>query len=307
MAEAGVLPGPVCILDVEFDAEPPVLPRVAGDGRPYARAAVAVRVHGVLVGLADVELPAEGIDGADLARRATAQLRKEIGAHLEADGGPQRPLCRAEHTRLLEHAPFASVVVATRDGELTLKRCVDSLLALDYSHFEVIVVDSASRGDGVRRLIEEVYAKEARVRYVREERPGLAVAHNRGIAEASGAILAFTDDDVVADPLWLARIARAFELSPRVGCVTGLILPVELESAAQVWIDDYWGFGKGFRRQVFDGGRPPDQPLYPYTAGVFGSGANMAFSAQALENIGGFDPALGTGSPARGGDDLAAF
>jgi hypothetical protein len=111
----------------------------------------------------------------------------------------------------------------------------------------------------------------------------------------------------MADPLWLARIAQAFETSPRVGCVTGLILPAELESAPQLWIDDYWGFDKGCERHVFDRAPAGDRPLHPYTAGLFGSGANMAFTAEALRDIGGFDPALGTGSPARGGDDLAAF
>ena len=49
------------------------------------------------------------------------------------------------------------------------------------------------------------------------------------------------------------------------------------------------------------------EPLYPYTAGVFGSGANMAFRADALRAMGGFDTSLGAGSAALGGDDLAAF
>jgi cellulose synthase/poly-beta-1,6-N-acetylglucosamine synthase-like glycosyltransferase len=207
----------------------------------------------------------------------------------------------------LERAPFASVIVATRDGERTLEGCLESLLALDYPAYEVIVVDNASRGDSVRALVEGRYGHDPRVTYLSEERPGVAAAHNRALAGARGSILAFTDDDVIADPLWLARLAGAFELSPAVGCVTGLIMPAELESPAQVWMDDYWGFGKGFERRVFDSERPPDQPLYPYTAGVFGSGANMAFTAAALRDIGGFDPALGTGSPALGGDDLAAF
>jgi len=47
--------------------------------------------------------------------------------------------------------------------------------------------------------------------------------------------------------------------------------------------------------------------LFPYSAGQFGSGANMAFDATALQRIGGFDPLLGAGTAARGGDDLAAF
>src|SRR3954453_22568229 len=297
-------PEAVCIVEVELDGGAPEVPRISQSGLPYARAAVAVRVHGILVGVADLALEGEE-DGADVAARATEALSEEIAAHLLADGDdPDHPHCCAEHQRLLENAPFVSVIVATRDGERTLKACLDSLLAQDYPDYEVIVVDNASRGPSVRALVE---GADPRVTYLREERPGVAVAHNRALGGARGSILAFTDDDVVADPLWLARIVRAFELSPAVGCVTGLILPAELESAAQVWIDDYWGFDKGFERPVFDGSRPPGQPLYPYTAGVFGSGANMAFTASARRDIGGFDPALGTGSPPLGGDDLAAF
>ncbi|HEY5287847.1 MAG TPA: glycosyltransferase, partial [Solirubrobacteraceae bacterium] len=48
----------------------------------------------------------------------------------------------------------------------------------------------------------------------------------------------------------------------------------------------------------------PDQPLFPYTAGYFGSGANMAFRTEALRRLGGFDPVLGTGTRARGCEDL---
>src|SRR5439155_4848099 len=55
------------------------------------------------------------------------------------------------------------------------------------------------------------------------------------------------------------------------------------------------------------GANRPASSLFPYAAGLFGSGANMAFSAEALARVGGFDPATGTGTRARGGDDLAAF
>jgi len=297
----------VCIVEAEYGGPLPDVPWVARDGRPYARAAVAVRVHGILVGVADLAVGHGEMDAAELVARACEELGGEIEAHLAADGDSERPRCQTELARLRGRAPFASVIVATRDGEETLGPCLDSLLRLDYGDYEVIVVDSAPRGDGVRALVDERYGHDPRVSYVREERPGVAMAHNAALEHAAGSILAFTDDDVVADPLWLARIAHAFEASPRVGCVTGLILPLELESQAQVWIDDYWGFGKGFERHVFDGRRPAGQPLYPYTAGVFGSGANMAFTADALRDVGGFDPALGTGSPALGGDDLAAF
>jgi O-antigen biosynthesis protein len=169
-----------------------------------------------------------------------------------------------------------------------------------------VVVDNASRGVGVATLVAR-HRGASRITYVREGVPGLAVAHNRGLREASGSIVAFTDDDVIVDRLWLAQLARGFEAAPHVACVTGPILPLELETQAQLWAEAYWGLGKGFARRVFDR-RPPDgERIYPYAAGVFGSGANMAFRTSVLRGLGGFDPALGTGSPARGGDDLASF
>ena len=305
--------GPVCLVDYEVGGPVPEPQPHTSDGRPYARAAVAVRVHGELIGIYD--MPIDGPpDGATLARFATAALQQRIDEHLQADGlrpGMLRngspPRCLRDHARFLEHAPFVSVIIATRDGEATLGDCLDSLLALEYSAFEVIVVDNASRGDGVRELVARYGDERVPIRYVREERPGLAVAHNCGLEHAAGAIVAFIDDDVIADRRWLAQVGKAFEAAPDVGCVTGLIAPAELESRAQLLTEGYWGFGKGFERRVYDRRKPPGQPLYPFTAGVFGSGANMSFRADALRELGGFDPGLGTGSPAQGGDDLAAF
>ena len=305
--------GPVCLVDLEAGGPLPVPPACASDGRAFARAEVAVRVHGELVGVFDA--PLDGApDGAELARAATAALRERIDEHLRRDGlapGVYRngsaPRCLHDHAEFLERAPFASIIIASRDGDATLGECLDSLMALEYPAYEVIVVDNASRGDGVRSIVAGYADAPHAVRYVREDRPGLAHAHNRGLEHAQGSIAAFTDDDVVADVRWLAQTVKAFEAADDVGCVTGLILPAELESQAQLWVEGCWGFGKGFERRIFDGRRPAGHPLYPFTAGVFGSGANMTFRTDVLRALGGFDPALGAGSPALGGDDLAAF
>ncbi len=92
-----------------------------------------------------------------------------------------------------------------------------------------------------------------------------------------------------------------------VGCVTGMIFPLELETPAQDWLEHYAGFNKGFEPRIFDPSRRSSDPLFPYTAGTFGSGANMAFRTDVLRAMRGFEPALGAGTEAKGGDDLAAF
>jgi GT2 family glycosyltransferase len=212
----------------------------------------------------------------------------------------------------LPRTPRTSVVVATRERADQLARALDSLLAQDHPDFEIVVVDNAPLTGATQDLVEHKYGEYGeygtRVRYVREPVPGLAVAHNRGIAVADGAVIAFTDDDVVADPHWLTALTRPFAADPGLGCATGLILPARLRTPAQILLESHGGFAKGFAPRCYDPAHPPaDEPLFPFTAGSFGSGANMAFRATVLREIGGFDPATGTGTPARGGDDLYAF
>jgi glycosyltransferase involved in cell wall biosynthesis len=209
---------------------------------------------------------------------------------------------------LLQHSPKVSVVVATRNRTALLAACLQSLGRLDYRDYDVIVVDNAPTDAATKHLIEEEFAQRMPVRYVREDQPGLAAARNRGVREATGDLVAITDDDVLVDRWWLARLAAGFQRGQRVACVTGMIFPRELETEAQVLVEQYWGLGKGFARRMFDLQDGTDAgPLFPYAAGVFGSGANFAFRTSILRAMGGFDPALGAGTPARGGEDLAAF
>ncbi|MET8898955.1 glycosyltransferase [Streptomyces sp. NPDC004538] len=202
--------------------------------------------------------------------------------------------------------PSAGVVVATRERADQLARALDSLLAQDHPDFEIVVVDNAPVTGETRELVERKYGE--RVRYVCEPVPGLAVAHNRGLAAVRGEVVAFTDDDVVADPRWLTELTAPFAADPRLGCTTGLILPARLRTPAQVLLESHGGFAKGFVPRTYDPEHPPaDEPLFPFTAGRFGSGANMAFRTAVLRTVGGFDPATGAGTRARGGDDLYGF
>ncbi|MGW0610761.1 glycosyltransferase [Streptomyces sp. NPDC002788] len=270
------------------------LPGGPGPVRPTAPVLALVRLRGRPLGL----VTAAGDEGdapeelwwsaADTARRRFL---------LPRTGTPARAPVLAP--------PSISVIIATHDRPRMLRECLDSLLRVDYPHFEVIVVDNAPADDTAERLVRDAYGD--RVRYVREPVAGLAHAHNRGLAAARGEIAAFTDDDTLVDPGWLAAIAAGFAQDPGVGCVTGLIVPAELETAAQAALEHHGGFAKGYAPRTWSLRHPPEDPLFPFTAGRFGSGTNMAFRTSALRALGGFDPATGTGTPAHGGDDLLAF
>lgn len=276
-----------------------------------------VRLHRQPIGVVHATIADDADPCATLAKLAQEQLAPEIAAHMSDDGdtsdtgdapGLGKHACGRLRARMLAEAPSMSVIVATRERPDSLARCLDSLLALEYSQhagIEIIVVDNAPATSTTARLVHARYAD--RVAYTVEPRRGLANAHNRGLAEASGELLAFTDDDVIVDRDWAAALAEAFVSVPRAGCVTGLIMPAELETRPQAMLERRGAFAKGFRLTEHLEGAPGTHPLFPFTAGRLGSGANMAFRAAALRAMGGFDPALGTGTPARGGDDLLAF
>jgi O-antigen biosynthesis protein len=84
---------------------------------------------------------------------------------------------------------------------------------------------------------------------------------------------------------------------------------MELETEAQALFEGFYGgFNRGFNPVVFGLDRPHGRDrLFPYAPGRFGTGANMAFRRATLNALGGFDEALGTGTRARGGEDLAIF
>ena len=103
-------------------------------------------------------------------------------------------------------------------------------------------------------------------------------------------------------------VRYAFDAGPDVRCVTGMIAPLELDTRTQQLIEAHAGFNKGFEQRLFDpAGDHHDDVLFPFAAGVFGSGANMSFDTEYLRSVGGFDAAMGAGTVALGGDDLAAF
>jgi glycosyltransferase involved in cell wall biosynthesis len=308
---------PLPRVDIEL-SDPPAELQLVNAAAQARRILALVRLHGHPLGTVV-------LDGtSDLAWQTHAStvwsaMSEVINAHLIEDGLPAvaepnslcatTPLvseCARRRAAVLASAPPITVIVATRERPNHLRACLNSLLQLEYPAHEIVVVDNDPVTDETARLIEEEFA--TLVRYVRENRRGLAWAHNCGLREVQTDIVAFTDDDVLVDRHWLTGIAEGFAADADVACVTGLILPEQLDTPAQLLLHQHGGFDKGFAQRIFDmDHNRPDDPLFPFTAGQLGSGANMAFATEVLRRQGGFDPALGIGTKACGGDDVAAF
>lgn len=77
--------------------------------------------------------------------------------------------------------------------------------------WELIIVDNNSKDDTPGVVNEFSVSSGLNLRYVFEEKQGLSHARNRGIQEARGDIVVFTDDDVTVDSSWLYQLASAFE------------------------------------------------------------------------------------------------
>ncbi|MDQ3223032.1 MAG: glycosyltransferase [Gemmatimonadota bacterium] len=257
---------------------------------------VVVRLREVLVGFLLTELPrgstvsAQELDALIGASCASRLVQETV---LESMGG------RGELSQI-----SLTAAVCTHDRTAGLEQLMASLLPLrEESAFEVLVVDNAPSDESTKTFVATLPG----VRYVREDQTGLDFARNRAIAEATGDVLAFLDDDVEVDRGWLQGLRLAWGEHPDAGCVTGLVLPFELATQAQITFELYGGFRRGFDTLRYVGQSLPGNRLYPLGAGIFGAGCNMSYRRDLLRRLGGFDEALDTGRPLPGGGDLDMF
>lgn len=193
------------------------------------------------------------------------------------------------------HQPI-SIIVCTYQRPDDLARCLAALVPLATAGHELIVVDNAPQDSPVAEMVDQ-----HRMRYLAEPRRGLNHARNAGLRAARHPIVAYVDDDAAPDPAWADAIARPFA-APTVGCVTGLVMPLELETAAQEQFELYCRHRRSFTRQVFAAPQTP-----PAAAGVAGMGANVALRRELALRLGGFDPRLDGGTATCSGGDTDMF
>jgi O-antigen biosynthesis protein len=311
--EPGALDGRTPLLPAIIDLSEP-LPALGGAaGAPYRLARCLVVAQGSPIGWVRISLDPAGTPPARVADAIWSSLRREIVAELAGRGLSAPGSLPVEgfdlgHRGAQRVEDDAAVVIATRERPEQLEACLRSVLGGLVVPRQLLVVDNAPVTDHTRMLVERMARQHPSIGYIREDRAGLGRAHNAAIPHLETRLVAFTDDDVVVHPWWLARIVDAFGAGDDVRCVTGMIAPLELDTPTQQLIEAHAGFNKGFSRRIFDPAQDHrDDPLFPYAAGAFGSGANMSFDTAYLRDVGGFDAALGAGTIALGGDDLAAF
>jgi glycosyltransferase involved in cell wall biosynthesis len=280
-------------------------------------ARVLVRLHGEPLGYVTVPLAGRQIDLDLLLTRSWEHFAPEINAHLEADGlggmnyltpTLRPPVPTSACGAPVDTTDLVTVVVHVRRGGYVLANCLARLRLLSYRNIEVVVVDTAPEDDSVSRIVETVSSVDPRFRYVGEPVPGVASARNRGLAEALGRYVAYTDEEMAVDPGWIEGLLRGFARDPEVACVTGLVCQAVVV-AGEDGPSGEPAWSTRMTSEVFRGGQPPEAAgaLYPYVADGVGRGLNAAFDREFLDGIGGFDAALGAGTFVGTGEDVDVF
>jgi glycosyltransferase involved in cell wall biosynthesis len=197
-----------------------------------------------------------------------------------------------------------SVIVATYDRPNDLRNCLHCLVNQAASRpVEIIVVDNHPASG----LTAAVVAEFRGVVLVDEPRQGLAYARNAGFSASRGDVVITTDDDVTMPLDWLEKLVAPF-VNPDTMAVTGNLLPLELETAAQRLFEVYGRLERGFERMVADGSW-----FQQFRSAVptwqLGGMANAAFRATILTHpqIGLLDESLGRGTPTGCGEDTYLF
>jgi glycosyltransferase involved in cell wall biosynthesis len=283
--ERGELRAPAWVVDVDIARRGAA---EAVDVTRFATAWCLVRNNGLPVATQFLDIGADSlIDVADLRDRFAAL---DLAQPVDSVEGLDASL---------------TVVICTRDRPEGLWRTLDSLARQSDPGFEVLVVDNALDGAVARSCVD---FDGLSVRSCHEPEPGLSRARNRGLSQVRSELIAWIDDDEVADPYWVASIKRGFAHPDRPDAVAGLMLPAELETAAQVNFERYGGFnkGRGVEPVALRAGTPSVfDPLYPLPN--FGAGGNMAFRTERLRAIGGFDNRLGPGTLSLNGEETRAL
>lgn len=140
--------------------------------------------------------------------------------------------------------PLASVIVPTRDRAAVLRDCLDSLTrqTLEPGRFEVIVVDNGSRDDTA--AVARGFDGALRLTLRHEPEPGLHVGRHAGARAARSEVLMFCDDDIVAEPGWVAAVVAAFAADEAVAMVGGNNRP-GWDGEPPAWLAHAWAQGAG--------------------------------------------------------------
>jgi glycosyltransferase involved in cell wall biosynthesis len=191
--------------------------------------------------------------------------------------------------------PQISAIICTHNRHTYLGAAIDSLLVQDFpDNFEIVVVDNASNDfaepDSLisrTRQVVEARLPNRHLKYVWEPELGLSVARNTGARVATSEILAYLDDDAIAESNWLRVLHAAYQHNQKLAVAGG---KVHLLWPEGVCPPNWLSPGLAQNLGAYDLG---ETCVSVTAAGLTPRGVNYSIRRSFLEQIGGFDVKLG--------------
>lgn len=166
-------------------------------------------------------------------------------------------------------SPKVSIVVPTWNGLGLLEKSLPAISRIDYSDYQVIVVDGGS-DDGSQDFVHENFPQYRVVEL--PENLGIAGNMNAAIPYVEGEYVCFLDNDLIIDPKYIKKIVESFQENPQVAMVGG-----HIEEKERTYSSGFFG-------------RYAELSMKPHVGeSLYVSGVCMAFRIRALKQIGGFD------------------
>jgi GT2 family glycosyltransferase len=184
-----------------------------------------------------------------------------------------------------KNKPLISIIILNYNAGELLLNCVESVFKTEYSNFEVIVVDNASKDDSHKKCKERF---ENLSIIENKENLGYCEGNNIGIRQARGDFIVILNPDTIVDPRWLQELLSAYNEFGE-----GLYQPKLLSSQDRRTFNSagnmiqLFGFGYSRGKGEIDTGQY-DKP----EAVGYASGACLFTSKKILDEIGLFDPFL---------------
>lgn len=147
--------------------------------------------------------------------------------------------------------PFISIIICTRDrSECLDKLSLNSVSELNYSNFEVVVVDDASK-DNTRQIVENYRKKIKNLKYERNKKnKGACGSRNFAVKNSSGEIIAFIDDDCAVDKNWAKELVMPY-LEDEKLMLSGGKIYVKDTAEIQNSKGEIWTGNISFRKDIF--------------------------------------------------------
>jgi len=195
---------------------------------------------------------------------------------------------------IIEKAPLVSVIIAFLNEERFLEEAIKSVLAQDYKHLELLLVDDGSTDESIGIALKYAASSDGEIIYCEHEghiNKGLSASRNLGIKHAKGALIAFLDADDVWLPNKLTNQVSIFEQNP------------EIDMIAEA--TDYWYSweNSAAKNVIIPVGVTPDRvydppqlmvQLYPLGNGDAPCTCGLLIKKESITDVGGFEESFKT-------------